>query len=273
MGLLRVDIFKYEEHFEWEISGPVYRSGADSNFNQLWDLLRKKLSLFCNIFGHTTKVAIIFSLAELSSKDELIYYYNVYEYNDDVKELDEFFSMYHIDINQITSNWERATQDYIKDKFAFELYDFRRTFYCDDDDITEYEHEYGDPHSLHSIYNYETIDVLNTLMEKEKQYRDEKLQNEIRNPDISSDRQKEIILWLEASKYAMHYANGFVVSSDSSVRPKNGSLVNIYEWLNKEGITKLKRILNYDIENCEKAKHSQGDRRTVIFVHSPLNVY
>jgi len=70
--------------------------------------------------------------------------------------------------------------------------------------------------------------------------------------DNSSNRQKDILEWLEQSKYVKKIVKdnaeiGFYVSRGNILSLKSGKKIDIIDWLLREGFKSLEVILYYNV--------------------------
>lgn len=266
-------IIKNSTHnFNWVIDAPLYqkmdRNGSASSITEAFILLKKKIFRTDKIIGHyINKWAILYR--DLSIDDEKInskYFYTQYAIkngiiisNDDTKP---------IEINcdeNIKMSWRSI--DVIN----------RRLIYisepCELLADTENENKVYDIYSMDTPYDLTKDDIYDDEESglKAADMRFQNMLDEIRNGrvstpfglyiDPSTERQKDIVCWLEDSIHAQQLANkpGFFVKSGKIVSLKSGEKIEVIKWLKSEGFMKIKSVLNYNISyNPEGEKYGES---------------
>lgn len=232
---------KEENHYEWFVGGPFYcfqTRGQTKSLGGAWHRIKKKLIKISYRVNYPMDYSILFHPDQQSSR----YYYSLLNVVGDeiTRKIDD--SVIEIKQDQdIIEKWDLAEYN--------EILSLYQSSIVDNDDEFDMEYDYDDDGHEISIYNFRYF--------SHGPPQEEPIRPEI---DRSTDRQKDIVEWLEDSRHIKRFKNkktgkwyeksalpGFYIVRGNKVRFKDGTSSDIVDWLLAEGFKFIKVIMNYNI--------------------------
>ena len=243
MSYLQSKIFKISEDlYIWSIGQPVDRSSKADNIHSAWWSIKKKITRLESYFED---FPIFYSEKHQHLYLDMSYYYCLARVSGNL--------LYYKDNNVLVS-----IED-IKDFWGFDKYENILNKYKKDR-INHYDAD--DPndvemYDIHTPYRDYGLEVdhnypRNTEVSSDDYFVFENLQTEtpfLRKSDVSTNRQKDILEWLEDSKHGRRFkvGGGFYIIRGLSIKLRDGEILDILDWLIGEGFSSITQVMNYDI--------------------------
>ena len=273
MYYIETKILKKNDIYEWSFKGPMDlplpcldRERVTFVIGDAWESIKKRIlkiplnlideCFFCILYKDVT-------FYEISKKDiyEHEFYYIIFNNDDKAYKILVDDPDFFIDENFITDFFSLGNHtDIVKYSRRYEWHKHAEKLKENTDndnekciyDIHSYHPEDYDQEGREDFFNVNKSYCHNEIDAKLRRDRELFLIREKQGEDNSSNRQKDILEWLEQSKYVKKIVKdnaeiGFYISRGNILSLKSGKKIDIIDWLLREGFKSLEVILYYNV--------------------------
>lgn len=264
--IIKVD----ESQYKWSVGGPIScfkRSSEAESIVMAWHQIRKKLLRIGKLILYPMDYSVLYRNATTGNYET--YYYTLIDIIGDIithKDSDKTIEVFCEE--DIANTWKMANYNKI---FALYRSSMVKRVECDNEyDSAKYSihnnfpEDYGD----YTQEAREDFFASNVYSNNDYFHPDVSLSELEISEDNSTNRQKDIVEWLEDCSYRKefkkksfsewlknesrsekyHSGKGFYITRGNIIKLRNGISCDIIDWLKNEGFIDVNVIMNYNVE-------------------------